>query len=453
MNEGKDLLIKILNKKLSQIKEIDKEKIYFENINLIELYKKITQDISEFANCSDNLISTIVSPSSANFEKKLRQIRDLYLGKRDYNLKINITKDYEDQLNKFIAHFKNYLETSIPSFMSIESDEEEIIKIQNALRNKEIISNFAFIEKLVVANDYLNVDNNMLLIMKYLNAHNLEILKTPKKNAPEFDIHFIKRPKLDEEIKEILTKLEINYKDLPNYLIGELRKCDSNSFINNYRLIKRNKAEDYGILHIIPKENNLAKLIILLYATENSIKGVVDSLRSSNGIVDISLLKIVISSIFSSLLEKSNDYFQPKYRDYSANMILLKELNINYKALINKCPLFMLTNNEVLTYTLNYLEKYGANSKKIINRCYKTLTINPAILIENIDIMQEMNIDLASFFSSANYNLLKCDHLKNKVDFILTKAKIDLSDFELVNKMIVANIYKQAKDSQSIWSD
>lgn len=99
----------------------------------------------------------------------------------------------------------------------------------------------------------------MLQIMKYINRHNLAILKTPKKTTPAFDLRYIRRPKLDEKVLEMLNKINVDYKDLPNYLIGELKRADVNKLYETYNLVKKNRAEEYGILHLIKKKTFMLK--------------------------------------------------------------------------------------------------------------------------------------------------------------------------------------------------
>lgn len=101
----------------------------------------------------------------------------------------------------------------------------------------------------------------MLTIMKYVNDFNLILLKMKKKNAPIFDVQMIRRPKLDPTIKSVLDKFDIKEKDLPNYVLSELKKADPVEFMKTYNVVKKNKAENGGILHFIKKK----KLLINYY--------------------------------------------------------------------------------------------------------------------------------------------------------------------------------------------
>ncbi len=293
--------------------------------------------------------------------------------------------------------------------------------------------------------------------MKYINYHNLLILRTPKRNAVAFDIRYIRRPKIDDRLKLILDRLEINYKTLPNYLLGELKKCDVEQAYETYMLIKKNKAEDYGILHLINKDSSLAKLALILYATPKSIKTVIDSTRDENGIIDINILKIIINNIITCFISKRNEYFHPRFYDYVNNIKLLKENNIKYLELIRRNPLFMVSDNDVLAYTFSYAEKAKIDKKKLVNKCYKNLSIDPSLIIENIEVLLNYNIDIEDIFANSNnaYNLLKVSKLGMKIQFFINKFNLDRDklNLELLNKLMITKIVKEIKNDRIIWSD
>lgn len=458
MNEGKELLIKIVENKQMSISSLNKEDIIFENVNLVELSKKLHQSMDYISELSDNLIDKVITDSNykkTSFKKDLYKLRDLLIGKRDYNLQINFTKEQIQVYETFIKLLDEILEKAVPGIVNVEQVEHMCNNLMTQIKHKEIINDFAFIESITQDYNAINKDTNLIKIMKFVNEHNLKILKAAKKNGPLIEVQFVRRPKLDDRVKEILDKLEIEYKELPNYLLGELKRCDVESVYKTFTLVKKNKAEDYGILHLIKKSNVLAKLVLILYASEESVKSVVDSLKNKDGQIDITLLKIVLNYILPAFLVKKNEYFRPKNYEYIHNINLLKSLGVNYKALINKTPLFLISNNEALEYTLNYLESNGANKKTIINRCYKTLVIDPSIIIENVETLKGFNVNMEEYFSGANYNLLKVSNLKAKISFVAIKNNIDVNnlDCELMNKILVGKVYRECLDNRIMWSE
>ena len=152
-------------------------------------------------------------------------------------------------------------------------------------------------------------------------------------------------------------------------MIDELKKKDEVEFAAIYNLIRKNKVEDYGILHLLKKTEKELRVALMLYATQDSVKGVVDSLRDEDGDVNVKLLKFALEHVITIFFDRENPYYRPKYQDYVANITLLKDLGINFKTLITRNPLFLLINNDVLSYTLEYAETQGADKKKLINKC------------------------------------------------------------------------------------
>ncbi len=452
MDGGQELLLSILDAKLKMINEFNKDDIMCNGINLVDLVKSIEKNDDNFANVTNAVIDYVIENISVknpeNFKSNTIKVRDLLIGKKDYNLKVELNTEYKNIINTFVKYLNRILGNILPGVVDISELEKSVNRLKQNILNREIINDFDLIEDLLLEYDKNNYDSNIISVMKFINIHNIGILKTVKKNAPLFDINFIRRPKLDPQVIDILNKLDIDYKELPNYLISELKRCDVEVFTNTYNIIRQNKAEDGGILHLIRKENYLAIITILLYANETSIKSVINSIKDSKKAIDINILKILLNNIMTCFLAKNNEFFKPKYEDFIKNMVILRELNINYKSLINKTPLFMITDNKVLEYTLKYLERYGANRKLVINKCYKILAVNPSLLIDNIEVLKNHNIDFKSYFgeSNKNYSLLKITNLEEKISYILehtNKVKTDPLDYELLNKYIVSKIVKE----------
>lgn len=462
MDEGKNLLYEIIDDKLHKIADLDTSSIECDNVNLKELSNSLKKDITDFYLVTDNILNKIIESANiknvSSFTKSAISARDLLIGKNDYNLKVNLSKEYQDTINTFVKYLDNYLDSINPEIVN----KEEIIKRINELRkkidNKLIINDFSLIESIVKDYDEVNKDKNMLIIMKFVNEINLILLKMKKKNAPIFDVQMIRRPKLDPAIKEILDKFEVKEKDLPNYILSELKKADPSEFTNTYNIIKKNKAESGGILHFIKKGDVVNKILLILYATEESVLNVVESVKDSEGHIDVKLLKILVNNVPTCFYIKNNTYFNAKYNDYIANINYLKDLQVNYRALIQKNPLFMISNHEILDYTLNYLYRCGADKKNIINRCYKTLTINPALLIDNVEVLHKHKIDLTRYFgpNNTNYNLLKTANLDTKLRYIEEHGNVSESnpaDYELLNRLLVSKIYSEASVGTINWGE
>lgn len=462
MDEGKILLYEIIEDKLHKIADLDTSSIECDNVNLKDLSILLKKDIADFYLVTDNILNKVMESSNikniSSFTKKAISARDLLIGKNDYNLKVKLSKEYEDSIKSFIKYLDKYLQGINPEIVNKKEITERINELRKKIDNNYVINDFDLIENLVKEYDEINADKNMLTIMKYVNDMNLILIKMKKKNAPIFDIQMIRRPKLDSEIKEVLEKFAIKEKDLPNYILSELKKADPNEFMKTYNVVKKNKAENGGILHFFKRDDVVSKILLLLYATEESVLSIVESIKNSKGNIDVKLLKILVNNVPSCFYIKNNAFFIAKYNDYIANINYLKSLKVNYRSLIQKNPLFMITNHEVLDYTLNYMSKCGADKKNIINRCYKTLTINPTLLIDNTEILHNHNIDLKSYFGpeNSNYNLLKTTNLDSKLRYIEEQSTVTESnpvDYDLINKLLISKIYNDANAGIINWGE
>ena len=460
MNEGKGLLLKVINSKLESLENLTSEDIIVSDINLLDLSNRLKESIDNLSELTDEIIDKVIDDNNYSkkntFRTNIIQLRDLLIGKRDYNLKLNLNKDHMDTYAIFIDLLDQSLENTVPGIVSKEDVEEKCNQLISQITRQEIINNLNFIESITTDYNPVKKDANLNKIMRFVNEHNLLILRTPKKNGPLLNINFMFKPKLDDRILEILNKLDIDYKELPNYLVSELKRSDVDSVYETYQMVKKNKAESYGILHLIKKSNTLAKLILILYGTPESIMDVVDSVKNKEGIIDIPLLKILLNYTLPVFLIKKNDYFEPKNNSYVENMKLLKKLGVNYKALITKTPLFMVLENDVLEYTLNQCEDYGVEKKKVINKLYKTLTFNPALIIENIELLKKYNVDIEEYLNGINYNLLKVKDLDKKINYLAKNKNLDIDnlDVEVLNKMIVGKVYREStQEVKDIWSE
>lgn len=459
MNEGKKLLYSIVENKLEKLSMLDTSCLYTDGINLKELADLLDLDDLNFYIVTDNIILRVFEENQKNNAKKIKKnitsARDLIIGVKDYNLKINLTPNHLEA----IKIFKDYLNKTISNIPEEVIQKNEKIKkikdLKSDIDNNYLLNNFELIESVVYDYDNLNYDKNMLIIMKFINDYNLNLLKKTQVNPPKLDIQIIKRAKLDERIKDILDKLNIDLNKLPKYILSELKQCDVEEFINTYNILRKNKAENGGILHLIDKINKLYLIVILIYATPESIMDVISTACDENGDLDISLLKIIINNIPGSLLTKNNEYFSSMHDDYMKNYRTLKELGINIFILIQKCPLFMIVNNKTLDNTLKYLKSNGANKKEVINRCYKTLAVNPYLLIDNLEVMKKYNINIAEFFSdlNTNYNLLKISDLDKKLKYLKSEYDIDFSNLQLLNKIIITKVYRESIEGYVNWGE
>lgn len=428
MNTSNELLLSIINSRLKELTDKDKIKVYYDDIDLVRLIKGIEENNDNMKYLTDSLIEGIISTSKVRNKEKfisqIKSIRDVFIGKQKYKLKVDFNPKYIKDINTFLALLRDYVEISESGLIDNENYINELKELKEKMFSNELIINFSFIEKML--NDYNSVEfeSNLYKVMEYISLHNLNILKTPESILPVVETKSIKTIDEDENIKAVLDKLEIDYKNLSSDLIGGLVTVNHEVFMDNFGLISKNKAENYGILHLFIKENYKAKLVVLLYSDVETIKEVVDLTKDVNGKINVPLLKSICNNVATCFIKNENQRYKPMFENFKKNMEQLKSLEVNYPLLIKNSPLFMVASASDINFALNHLAMMGFDKKQVVNKCYKTLSINPSLIVKNSNILKSKIVDLDMFIKeSKNYVLLKIDNLEDKINFLVSQKK------------------------------
>lgn len=428
MNTSNELLLSIINSRLKELTDKDKIKVYYDDIDLVRLIKGIEENNDNMKYLTDSLIEGIISTSKVRNKEKfisqIKSIRDVFIGKQKYKLKVDFNPKYIKDINTFLALLRDYVEISESGLIDNENYINELKELKEKMFSNELIINFSFIEKML--NDYNSVEfeSNLYKVMEYISLHNLNILKTPESILPVVETKSIKTIDEDENIKAVLDKLEIDYKNLSSDLIGGLVTVNHEVFMDNFGLISKNKAENYGILHLFSKENYKAKLVVLLYSDVETIKEVVDLTKDVNGKINVPLLKSICNNVATCFIKNENQRYKPMFENFKKNMEQLKSLEVNYPLLIKNSPLFMVASASDINFALNRLAMMGFDKKQVVNKCYKTLSINPSLIVKNSNILKSKIVDLDMFIKeSKNYVLLKIDNLEDKINFLVSQKK------------------------------
>ena len=428
MNTSNELLLSIINSRLKELTDKDKIKVYYDDIDLVRLIKGIEENNDNMKYLTDSLIEGIISTSKVRNKEKfisqIKSIRDVFIGKQKYKLKVDFNPKYIKDINTFLALLRDYVEISESGLIDNENYINELKELKEKMFSNELIINFSFIEKML--NDYNSVEfeSNLYKVMEYISLHNLNILKTPGSILPVVETKSIKTIDEDENIKAVLDKLEIDYKNLSSDLIGGLVTVNHEVFMDNFGLISKNKAENYGILHLFSKENYKAKLVVLLYSDVETIKEVVDLTKDVNGKINVPLLKSICNNVATCFIKNENQRYKPMFENFKKNMEQLKSLEVNYPLLIKNSPLFMVASASDINFALNHLAMMGFDKKQVVNKCYKTLSINPSLIVKNSNILKSKIVDLDMFIKeSKNYVLLKIDNLEDKINFLVSQKK------------------------------
>lgn len=428
MNTSNELLLSIINSRLKELTDKDKIKVYYDDIDLVRLIKGIEENNDNMKYLTDSLIEGIISTSKVRNKEKfisqIKSIRDVFIGKQKYKLKVDFNPKYIKDINTFLVLLRDYVEISESGLIDNENYINELKELKEKMFSNELIINFSFIEKML--NDYNSVEfeSNLYKVMEYISLHNLNILKTPESILPVVETKSIKTIDEDENIKAVLDKLEIDYKNLSSDLIGGLVTVNHEVFMDNFGLISKNKAENYGILHLFSKENYKAKLVVLLYSDVETIKEVVDLTKDVNGKINVPLLKSICNNVATCFIKNENQRYKPMFENFKKNMEQLKSLEVNYPLLIKNSPLFMVASASDINFALNHLAMMGFDKKQVVNKCYKTLSINPSLIVKNSNILKSKIVDLDMFIKeSKNYVLLKIDNLEDKINFLVSQKK------------------------------
>lgn len=428
VNTSNELLLSIINSRLKELTDKDKIKVYYDDIDLVRLIKGIEENNDNMKYLTDSLIEGIISTSKVRNKEKfisqVKSIRDVFIGKQKYKLKVDFNPKYIKDINTFLALLRDYVEISESGLIDNENYINELKELKEKMFSNELIINFSFIEKML--NDYNSVEfeSNLYKVMEYISLHNLNILKTPESILPVVETKSIKTIDEDENIKAVLDKLEIDYKNLSSDLIGGLVTVNHEVFMDNFGLISKNKAENYGILHLFSKENYKAKLVVLLYSDVETIKEVVDLTKDVNGKINVPLLKSICNNVATCFIKNENQRYKPMFENFKKNMEQLKSLEVNYPLLIKNSPLFMVASASDINFALNHLAMMGFDKKQVVNKCYKTLSINPSLIVKNSNILKSKIVDLDMFIKeSKNYVLLKIDNLEDKINFLVSQKK------------------------------
>lgn len=428
VNTSNELLLSIINSRLKELTDKDKIKVYYDDIDLVRLIKGIEENNDNMKYLTDSLIEGIISTSKVRNKEKfisqIKSIRDVFIGKQKYKLKVDFNPKYIKDINTFLALLRDYVEVSESGLIDNENYINELKELKEKMFSNELIINFSFIEKML--NDYNSVEfeSNLYKVMEYISLHNLNILKTPESILPVVETKSIKTIDEDENIKAVLDKLEIDYKNLSSDLIGGLVTVNHEVFMDNFGLISKNKAENYGILHLFSKENYKAKLVVLLYSDVETIKEVVDLTKDVNGKINVPLLKSICNNVATCFIKNENQRYKPMFENFKKNMEQLKSLEVNYPLLIKNSPLFMVASASDINFALNHLAMMGFDKKQVVNKCYKTLSINPSLIVKNSNILKNKIVDLDMFIKeSKNYVLLKIDNLEDKINFLVSQKK------------------------------
>ena len=450
MNEGKELLIDIISSYQGKLSLIEDKKIFINGVDIIDVYNKLVDDKYYLADIPVEFINQVILDNKYQshiiFKKKIYQLRDLYLGQKGYGINIKDKEDYHKTLSTFMKLISNIIDSNANLEKKALINRIEILV--SGVKYNEVINDYELIELITKEYDSIHFDKNMLKIMEYVTKHNYNILNDKNLEETLSITKEFKVEEIDDEIKEILKFLNINYNELPIDYKFALKDINVDSVKETFELIKHNKVEEYGILHFINKNNALDKLSLLLFSDVDSIKECVEVFRDNNGELDVKSVKKLINSILTVFIIEDNNFYKPMHNRFMENIELFKGLGINIASLLTKCPLIFITPTNNIKQVIDAFGKYNVEGKKVINKLYKVISYNHTLLIDNINVLSRY-IDINEYLKGNNYNLLKVTHLNGKFHYISDK-------YEIINPdQIVSYLIKEIYDNDDryMWGD
>ena len=451
MNKGKEILIDIIDSYQDKISRLEDTKIIIDGIDIVELSTTLKQDKYNLGNITNELIDEVIKVNKYKthiiFIKKLYQLRDLYLGKLVYNINVEDKEDYEKTLNTFIELLDNIINKDADVILK-DTTINRINILKSAIKFNEIINDQDLIETMAKNYSVKDFDTNMYEIMQYVAKHNVNILSDKSLEDTINLTNELKMSTIDDEVLDILNKLEINYNELSIEYKMLVKTTPKEQIQTMYELIRHNKAEDYGILHLIDRKNEVAKLAILLLSSEDIVKNIVDLFKDNNGDIDIKSLKTVINILLPVFVFKGNNFFKSCYPDFIANYEVFKELNLNIEGLLNKCPIIFIVNHDQLTNVLEYFDKYKIDRKKVISKLYKVIANNVDIIITNVEIIKKYT-DIDEYLNGDNYNLIKVKDLDKKIEFVMNKYHV--INIEDINNRLIEYVFENK--TSKLWGE
>lgn len=399
--DGKVILLESINKKLDLIKQLKEEPYIKYDMDMIDLLNKIDNSADNLAYVSDDLIDYI------KYEpKEVKALRDLFVGKKDYSVNFKLNDKHRKLFDEFREKLKEDIESNVKHYKDLKNkDRLEDLLIE--IEKNSLINDYDVIIDIVKDYNQLNFDKNMISVMEFIVGHNEGIYNSILIDVPEININLSDK-RLDSKVLDVLSELKID--SVNPIVLDLLYEVDVDEFVNNYLLIKKNKVEQYGILHLLNKKNSASILSLLCLSDEDVIMSVVDSVDKK-----ANLVKILLNNCISVFFSKHNKYFTCNHDNYIKINKFLYNNEISKDELILRNPLFMLSNAEILFYAISTVSSYGVTPKKIVSKCYKLLSYEPMLLVKNLDILKKYDLDIEDYLNKSNYNLLKINDLESKI--------------------------------------
>ncbi|MBQ3021536.1 MAG: hypothetical protein IJD92_04875 [Bacilli bacterium] len=324
----------------------------------------------------------------------------------------------------------DYLKICLEKEKNSSKDLKSIKKINNLLdviNDKRYIVDFKLIEELIRKYETSDIDSILYDIMLNVNRYNNYLMNKNVKYADPIldkDIEFEEFDVDSVDISDILKSLEINEldKDLEYDLKKYIRNEDNKKKLVDFA--SRLKTNDDGevsqervVYDRLGDKNNL--ISILMYSDINLVRAVINKLND----IGVSVLKVLnnLPSIFIAVSDGKAKYGVPaNYDKFMGNIATLESYGVDIKTIINSCPNYLINDVNKNKEDLKKLDNMGIKVKNILENVVKIFSINPQVIINNIEVLNKYGIELTDDDNNYGYRILGMQYLDKKIEYLIS---------------------------------
>ena len=352
----------------------------------------------------------------------------------DYNLIEELSKRYDSNVVNNELNNKVLNEYNLSNVDEVKTSE----KVPSYL--KEIINS-----------SKKGIDNILYDIMLNLDRYNVYFMnkKTKSVDLPlTSDIPF---EKLDVQLKDVLSYLEIKEEELDKELVTDLgRYADLDKFKELAISIKTSNDVKFALFDKIQDKNVLVS--ILLHSNLETIENigkVFEKYKDKVNKVVAGIPSIFIKDVVSS---KCKYDVLTHYNNFLGNVALIQEYNLDFKSM-TESPVFLINDPIKNKQMIEQLKNLGVKINNVLEHVGNMLVIKPDIVFRNINTLALYGINLTDDDNNYGYSLLGMEELDVKLDYLIEQGLwkksdgIRLDNLDLIRGLIIKDDYLKWKNN------
>ena len=354
----------------------------------------------------------------------------------DYNLVEEIAKRYDFSI------VNSELSTKVLNEYSLNNADE--------IKTSEKVPSYL---KEIINSSKKGIDNILYDIMLNLDRYNVYFMnkKTKSVDLPlTSDIPF---EKLDVQLKDVLSYLEIKEEELDKELVTDLgRYADLDKFKEMAIAVKTGTDVKFALFDKIQDKNVLVS--ILLHSnleTIETIGKVFEKYKDKVNKVVAGVPSIFIKDVVSS---KCKYDVLTHYNNFMGNVALIQDYNLDFKSM-TESPVFLVNDPVKNKQIIEQLKNRGVNINKILENIEShvgnILAIKPDVVFRNLDTLALYGINLTDDDNNHGYSLLGMEDLDVKLDYFIEKGEWEkgkkFDNLDYVRGLIIRDDYLKWKNN------